>query len=770
MSRVRFSTVLGLVALLGIAPRAGAQQTAARIGYVSPAGGQQGTTFLVMVGGRYLDGATAAFISGNGAKAKVIEYLRSFRQGQADSFRARLKALTEKKAAAEAAAKAAQSSGSKTPAKAKWTAEDEMLLGAFKKKLAVALHGQPAPATGETVLVQVTLAADAQPGNREIRLETQRGLTNPMLFCVGQMPEFSKEPNISDPSTQTKAPKRRDEPPILPPDPPVEITPSVVVNGQIFPGGLDRYRFEARKGQRLVIVAEARRLIPYISDAVPGWFQAVLALYDPKGRELAYADHYLFHPDPLLYYEVPEDGQYTVEIRDSLYRGREDFVYRLTVGEIPRVTSVFPLGGQIGTRTAVEVRGWNLAAQRLTRENKDEEPGIYPFSVRQAEQVSNIVPFAVDTLPECFEKEPNDQPKNAQPLSLPVIVNGRIDAPDDWDVYSFEGRAGAQIVAEVYARRLNSALDSVLRLTDAAGRQIAMNDDFEDKGAGLTTHQADSYLRATLPADGTYYLHLGDVQHHGGPEYAYRLRIGPPRPDFDLRVVPSSISVRGGASVPITVFALRKDGFAGEIALALKDDPEGFTLSAATVPANQDQVQLTLKVDPIPHEAPVRVNLLGRATIEGRQVAHMAVPAENMMQAFEYRHLVPAEDLEVAVSGKFTLRATAKLLSQSPVKIPAGGTAKVQIGVSPRSLIGKFHVALRKSSEGITIQEVSTCKEGLEITLQSDAAKVKRNRRGSLALEATLQKPGDTSTPKPTASLRNLLPSMPAVQYEVVAP
>jgi hypothetical protein len=53
------------------------------------------------------------------------------------------------------------------------------------------------------------------------------------------------------------------------------------------------------------------------------------------------------------------------------------------------------------------------------------------------------------------------------------------------------------------ARRLDSPLDSILKLTDAKGKQIAMNDDFEDKGAGLLTHQADSLIRIKLPATGT---------------------------------------------------------------------------------------------------------------------------------------------------------------------------------------------------------------------------------------------------------------------------
>src|SRR5208283_240207 len=152
-------------------------------------------------------------------------------------------------------------------------------------------------------------------------------------------------------------------------------------------------------------------------------------------------------------------------------------------------------------------------------------------------------------------------------------INGRIDAPGDEHVFCFEGRAGEQIVAEVLARRLDSPLDSTLKLTDAAGKQLAFNDDFDDKGSGLETDHADSYLTATLPADGNYYIRITDAQHHGGPDYAYRLRISAPRPDFALRVVPSAINVRAGLSVPVTVYALRKDGFTNAIDLRLKNAP-----------------------------------------------------------------------------------------------------------------------------------------------------------------------------------------------------
>ena len=225
------------------------------------------------------------------------------------------------------------------------------------------------------------------------------------------------------------------------------------------------------------------------------------------------------------------------------------------------------------------------------------------------------MPFAVDAIAERLEKKSNDSSESAQQVSLPIIINGRIDKPDDWDVFRFEGRVGQEVFAEVRARRLGSPLDSVLRLTDATGKQLAINDDHEDEGAGLVTHHADSLLSVTLPADGTYFVHLGDIQQHGGADYAYRLRIGPPRHDFELRIVPSSINVRGGGTVPLAVHALRRDGFSGDIDLAFGDAPRGFKLAGARVPASQDQVRLTLTVPPAKKKRTLTLSMLGRATI-----------------------------------------------------------------------------------------------------------------------------------------------------------
>src|SRR6185436_14910621 len=115
---------------------------------------------------------------------------------------------------------------------------------------------------------------------------------------------------------------------------------------------------------------------------------------------------------------------------------------------------------------AIRIKGWNLGTSTVTPPPKDAAPGIHKLAASKDGVASNRVPFALDTLPECLEQEPNDTLQRAQRITLPIIVNGRMDRPSDWDVFQFDGHAGETIVAEIMARRLDSPLDSVLKLTD----------------------------------------------------------------------------------------------------------------------------------------------------------------------------------------------------------------------------------------------------------------------------------------------------------------
>ena len=727
------------------------QQQIPHAGYAYPAGGRQGTTFEITVGGQFLDGVKSAVVSGAGVEATVVEHVKPLTPAQAGELRDQVKELS---------------------AKPNPTEEDRKKIVEIRAKLAGFMGRSITPAIAETVRLNIAVAPGAALGERQLRLVTPNGLTNPVMFSVGQLLEVSRPPaKGAGVRTAAQAGRGQARPT---PELPMEIALPVLVNGQITPGGVDRYRFQAVKGQHIVVAAKARELLPYISDAVPGWFQATLGLTDPEGREVKYADHFLFHPDPVLYYEIAEDGAYTLEIHDSIYRGREDFVYRIEVGELPFVTGIFPLGGRAGKRIAVELKGWNLPAGKLTVDTKGKPAGVIPITARNGRFVSNHVPFAVQekaALPEVLEKEPNDRQEKAQRVTLPVIVNGRIDRPGDWDVFRFAGRAGEEIVAEVSARRLDSPLDSLLRLTDSAGRELAVNDDVEDKGAALLTHQADSRIDFKLPVNGVYYLHLGDSQGKGGADYAYRLRIGHPQPDFELRVVPSSINGRAGATVPVTVYALRRDGFDGDIALQLKDAPAGFRMAGGVIPGSVESVRLTLTMPPSP-EGPRTLALEGRATIAGRDVRHAAVPAEDMMQAFYYHHLVPVKDCMAAVTGapRPNARVAFTVDAETAVKLPRGGTVSVRVILNAPRLADSLRLELDQPPEGVAIQGVETVRDGVAITLRADPAKVKAGLKGNLIVDAfTERAPNpDAKKKQPAAGRRVPLGMLPAIPFEIV--
>jgi ribosomal protein L40E len=699
MNKLRFG-VLGLAVLVAAASSVRAQTQ--YIGYVYPAGGQQGSTFPIRLGGQGLMQASDLVVSGEGVSVRLVEHYRVMSNEEFTLLRNQVKELQTKGAALEdalvakmalfdlpatigpAAVPAAvrpqicpncgaanapdaffctqckaklvkpkdarpgeKEAKSELPTSAMEAARQKMI-ERIQRRFAEDERDPAVRSQTELVFAEVTVAPDAKPGRREIRVITKRGVSNPLPFYVGQVPEVARKPmkTCQLPVLGKEYLALRKRPPE---EEEVRVAVPCTMNGQIAPGEVNRYRFRATKGQRLVISAKARDLVPYVADGVPGWFQAVLSLHDANGKEVAYNDDFRSDPDPLIYFEVPEDGEYVLTINEALFRGRESFVYRITIGELPFVTSIFPLGGRVGEQVKIEMDGWNLEKATLSPPPKDAKPGRHLLAASNGKFVSNYVPFALDTLPECLEKEPNDEPSKAQKVSLPIIINGRMDRPGDWDVFEVEGKAGETVVAEVYARRLGSPLDSFVKVTSADGQIIALNDDHFDAASGMNTDHADSYLMVKLPADGKYFFHIGDTRRQAGKEYAYRLRLSRPQPDFVLRLLPSRIPIPSKGSASVTVYAIRKDGFDGPIKLDFKDLPEGLQSSGATLAAKQEVVGLTLRTSLAAMEKPVNLTVVGTAKIEDREVVHEAVPAEDKMQAFLWRHLLPAETLPVLV-------------------------------------------------------------------------------------------------------------------------
>ncbi len=690
MRPTRWFSVVGLTVWMALAPAALAQPRP-YIGFLYPAGGQQGATVEVRLGGQGLDGVHAALVTGSSVSAKVVECLRRLNNQEVQLLNEQLKELKRATSSVSSATPPRMISESDMTTSMRdqdqtteLSGNDDVtsrLIARIEKRTREFVQTPACAAIATVTVVEVVIAPDAEPGQREIRLVTPRGVSNPLAFHVGQLPEFTRKPmlttrlHVLGKEAQSLRKRPSDE---------VEkrVAAPCIVNGQVGPGEVNRYRFEARRGQQLVISTQARQLVPFIADAVPGWFQPVLALRDKNDRDVAYADDYRFNPDPTILYSVTEDGEYVLAIHDSIYRGREDFVYRITIGETPFVTSIFPLGGQAGQPVAVKMRGWNLDQAELRPPAKEAEPGTHWLTATRNGFHSNPVPFALDTLPECNEQPSNDNATQPRKVTLPIIVNGRVDHTDDWDVFAFAARSNDTIVAEVEARRLNSPLDSVIKLTSATGAVLAFNDDFEDLTCGENTHQADSYFMARLPADGTYYVHIGDAARNGGEEYGYRLRISEPRPDFALRVVPSSLGLRGGASATATVYAQRKDGFNGPIRLALKDPPSGFSSPPVTLGATQTMARLTVRSSAATTEQLANLSIVGSARFGPRTMVREAVPAEDRMQAFLWRHLVPAGELKVLAFNPTTEPRSGRFARTRPRPSSATNAAVAAKGLS----------------------------------------------------------------------------------------
>lgn len=231
-----------------------------------------------------------------------------------------------------------------------------------------------------------------------------------------------------------------------------------------------------------------------------------------------------------------------------------------------KLESVYPAGGQRGTTVPVLFGGYAAGLTDARDIVIDGPPGITVQEVKnksinevEAQFViapdaplgrrcvrvrnnrtglTNMMYFVVGRHPEQMEQEPNNDPLKGNELSLPIVVNGRINPAADVDCYRFQARAGQKLTLLVSAHALDSHgqyidygfVDAELAVLDDAGRVLAEAQD----SLGL-----DPLVEFTPPADGTYTARVQHVQFRGYPQAVYRLTIG------EL-AVPTSVFPPGG--------------------------------------------------------------------------------------------------------------------------------------------------------------------------------------------------------------------------------
>ncbi|NQV27982.1 MAG: pre-peptidase C-terminal domain-containing protein [Rhodopirellula sp.] len=236
----------------------------------------------------------------------------------------------------------------------------------------------------------------------------------------------------------------------------------------------------------------------------------------------------------------------------------------------PDVKWVFPTGGQIGQKVTVKVSGkinqpgtqvWcdnpNVVFEIPEKDNDlvispsaDARPGLYWLRFFNAEGATAQMPFVLGRLPEVVEAEPNNDVAKAQPIDQSIVINGKLGAADDVDVYAVALKKGQTLVAQIDANwRLGFPVDPIMQVLSANGTVIEQVDD---------DHGFDPLIAFEAPSDGTWLVRVfgfpaapnSTIRFAGGTDYVYRLTLttGP----IANHAVPSAVQRGSEASVQLS--------------------------------------------------------------------------------------------------------------------------------------------------------------------------------------------------------------------------
>jgi hypothetical protein len=428
----------------------------------------------------------------------------------------------------------------------------------------------------------VHIAKDAPLGPHLVRVYTPTQAMPPRVFIVGEQPEVAEvEPN-----------DERTHPQDVPQLP-------VTVNGQLDKvGDVDCYAIKLESGQTLVASVQGRRLGSAIDP--------MLHLFDESGVEVAYVQDGL-GLDPLLAYRVPRSGNYVLRVSAFAYppaaevklAGGKDPVYRLSLTTGPFVRGSVPAGVTRGQKTNLRLLGWNLESDR------NEADATTVSSA--ADHLFVLVPGAESRLRIELGEGPEvigGSDAARATLAPPFAVNGTIAAAGEEDRYRFTAKKGDRLSIGVRAGAIGSPLDAVLRIEDAAGKQLVAAED--PAGAG------NPKLEWTAPADGTFTAVITDYFARGGEDYRYRLSIARPTPQIRATVDADAYTLQAGKSTPIQVQITLKNGHGGRMIAAAINLPPGVTATSAEIPEKSADATITLTAaaDTKAASAPIRIMLL----------------------------------------------------------------------------------------------------------------------------------------------------------------
>ncbi len=468
----------------------------------------------------------------------------------------------------------------------------------------------------------VTIAADCPVGIHEARVMTRLGISSSRAFSVGTLDE----------AVQTKANTTLATA--------MELKINSICNATMTQRAVDHYVFEAKKGQRVIVDCATR--------GIDSKLDAVVIVADAAGRDLL-----VERRGGALDFNVPNDGKYVIKVHELTFKGGQAYYYRLGLSELP-------VGAPIVRQSSTKpVNSFSWPPQGLKEQA------------------------------ELAEVEPNNDRTKAQKISLPCDIAGSFFPAADVDVFEFEAKKGDVWWVEVASERFGLPTDpSILvqhvartgdaeKLTDIAefsdipSPVKVSSNGYAYDGPPYNAGSADILGKLEIKEDGLHRLQLSDL--FGGtrndPKNVYRLVIRKAAPNFavvawalhmelrngDRNAVSKPLALRGGATMALEVIAIRRDGFDGDIDLAMEGLPEGVTASGLKIPAGQSRGLMLVTANQNAPRAIGSGTFLARAAINGEAVTRRGHLASHAWPIPDSWGEIPAPrlfaDIPVSVSG-----------------------------------------------------------------------------------------------------------------------
>ncbi len=469
----------------------------------------------------------------------------------------------------------------------------------------------------------VTIAADCPVGIHEARVMTRLGISSSRAFSVGTLDE----------AVQTKANTTLATA--------MELKINSICNATMTQRAVDHYVFEAKKGQRIIVDCATR--------GIDSKLDAVVIIADAAGRDLL-----VERRGGVLDFTVPADGKYVIKVHELTFNGGQPYYYRLAVSELPFGAPIVRLP------STKPVNSFSWPPQGLKEQA------------------------------ELAEREPNNDRTKAQKISLPCDIAGSFFPAADVDVFEFEAKKGDVWWVEVASERFGLPTDpsilvqhvartgdtekatDVAEFSDIPSPVTVSSNGYAYDGPPYNAGSADILGKLEIKEDGLHRLQITDL--FGGtrndPKNVYRLVIRKAAPDFavvawalhmelrngDRNAVSKPLALRGGATMALEVVAIRRDGFDGDIDLAMEGLPEGVTASGLKIPAGQSRGIMLVTANQDAPRAVGSATFFGRATINGEVMTRPCRLASHAWPIPDSWGEIPSPrlmaDVPVSVSGR----------------------------------------------------------------------------------------------------------------------